>query len=95
MCCVIQAHWKRKHAKTQQQQQQEHHHSSLQQVHHRVPAWDRTGSELKLQMTQDTSFRCWHVFWLFVISKVMLVTAITMGVVRLLTLEIELPTVGR
>ena len=39
VCCVIQR--SRKHAKPQQQQQQERQHRSSQQVHHRVPAWDR------------------------------------------------------
>ena len=45
-------------------------------------------------MTQRTSFQCWRVFWLVVVSKVTLVTVTTAGLVRLLTLEIELPTVG-
>ena len=39
VCCVIQR--SRKRAKPQQRQQQELQHRSLQQVHHRVPAWDR------------------------------------------------------
>ena len=39
MCCGIQR--SRKRAKPQQRQQQECQHRSSQQVHHRVPAWDR------------------------------------------------------
>ena len=44
---------------------------------------------------QHTSFQCWCVFWLVVISKVTLVTVTTTGLVRLLTLERKLPTVDR
>ena len=46
-------------------------------------------------MTQCTSFNCWHVFWLVVISEVTLFAVTTVGLVRLLTLEIELFMVGR
>ena len=46
-------------------------------------------------MTQHTSFRRWRVFWLVVISKVMLVMVTTTSFVRLLTLERKLPMVDR